>query len=101
MSAVKLNQSLKKLLRITMLYVTYTKKGVRGLHPLLYKSLLVSTLSFLILALIVMPFLRRGEPEFYANILGILLLLLFIVAITILQHREARKEKIKYSQEKN
>ncbi|GEM_PF-2207380 len=64
------------------------------MHPMLYKSLLASALLFLILGLIVMPFLKQGEPAFYANVIGISLLLLFIIGISALQYKDAKKRKI-------
>ncbi|ADT82985.1 hypothetical protein [Thermococcus barophilus] len=65
------------------------------MHPMLYRSLLASALLFLVLGLIAMPFLKRGEPAFYANIIGMSLLLLFIIGISALQYKDARNRKIK------
>lgn len=62
------------------------------MHPLLYKSLVSTALFFLILALIVMPYIRPGSPEYYANIIGMILLILFIVLITIIYKKQAKVE---------
>ncbi len=52
------------------------------MSPLLYKSLVSIALFFLFLALIVLPFEEPGSPEFYADLYGIILLILFIIFIT-------------------
>jgi prepilin signal peptidase PulO-like enzyme (type II secretory pathway) len=57
------------------------------LHPLVYRFLIVSALTFLLLALIVMPFIKWGSPEFYANLLGIILLIIFIILVTIYHYK--------------
>ncbi len=61
-------------------------------HPMLYKSMVTAALFFLALALLVMPYIKPGKPEFYANIIGIILLILFIVLVTIVHIRQARIE---------
>lgn len=62
------------------------------MHPLLYKSLIATASFFLVLALLVMPHIRPGSPEYYANITGIILLVLFIVFLTIIYKKQARIE---------
>ncbi len=65
--------------------MSLTSKEVNDdkMNPVLYKSLVSIALFFLFLALIVFPFEEPGSPEFYADLYGIILLILFIILITL------------------
>ena len=45
------------------------------------KAYLSIALSFLVLALIALPFLEKGSPSFIADVAGIVLLLIFIALL--------------------
>ncbi len=57
----------------------------------LYKTLLSIALSFLILDIFSLFFLRTGSAEFVACILGIILLIVFIIGITLDYYWEMRR----------
>ncbi len=58
------------------------------MHPYLYRSLLAIACSFIVLALIAFPFLKPGQAAFYANVIGVIILLVFILLITLEYRRE-------------
>ncbi len=51
------------------------------------KAYLSIALSFLVLALIALPFLEKGSPSFVADVVGILLLLVFIALLLVYGRR--------------
>lgn len=53
------------------------------MNPTLYKFYVSIAIVFLFLALVVFPLEEPGSPEFYADLYGIILLILFIILITI------------------
>ncbi len=53
----------------------------------IYKLYLIIALSFLVLSLIALPYLKPGSPSFIVNLLGMMLLLLFIIMLLILTRR--------------
>lgn len=62
------------------------------MHPLLFKSLVTVALFFLALALLVMPYIKPESPEYYANIIGMILLILFIILMAIVYKKQATIE---------
>lgn len=60
------------------------------MHPHLYRALLTIAFTFIILALIPLPFLDSKNPAYIADLLGLLLLVLFILGITWEYRRQQR-----------
>jgi len=60
------------------------------MHPHLYRALLTIAFTFIILALIPLPILNPEDPAYVADLLGILLLILFVIAITWEYRRQQR-----------
>ncbi len=60
------------------------------MHPHLYRALLTVAFTFIILALIPLPILDPGDPAYTADVLGLLLLVFFILAITWEYRRQQR-----------
>lgn len=51
------------------------------------RAYLAVALSFLVLAVIALPFLRPGSPSFVADLVGIVMLIVFITVLTIYARR--------------
>ncbi len=60
------------------------------MHPHLYRALLAVAFTFIILALIPLPILSPNDPAYTVDLLGILLLVIFILAITWEYRRQQR-----------
>ncbi len=58
----------------------------------LLRYTLVIAFSFLVLALIALPFLRPGSPSFVADVVGIVMLVALILAASVLVRRVLRSE---------
>ncbi|NPA05497.1 MAG: hypothetical protein GXO09_05330 [Crenarchaeota archaeon] len=58
----------------------------------LLRYTLVIAFSFLVLALIALPFLKPGSPSFVADVVGIIMLVALIVAASIVIRRVLRAE---------
>jgi len=56
----------------------------------LYKYYLATALSFLVLALIVLPFLEPSSPSFIVNLFAIALLLVLITLLVMLIKRSTK-----------
>ena len=52
----------------------------------LYRLYLSIAFAFLILSIIILPYLKPGSPSFIVNILGITLLLTFILMLILLRN---------------
>ncbi len=60
------------------------------MHPQLYRALLTVAFTFIILALIPLPILDPNDPAYVADVLGLLLLVFFILAVTWEYRRQQR-----------
>ncbi len=60
------------------------------MHPQLYRALLTVAFTFIILALIPLPILSPRDPAYTVDLLGLLLLVLFVLAITWEYRRQQR-----------
>ncbi len=60
------------------------------MHPHLYRALLTVAFTFIVLALIPLPVLDPNDPAYVADVIGLLLLVLFILAITWEYRRQQR-----------
>ncbi len=60
------------------------------MHPHLYRALLAVAFTFIILALIPLPILSPNDPAYAVDLLGLLLLVLFVLAITWEYRRQQR-----------
>ena len=60
------------------------------MHPNLYRALLAVAFTFIILALIPLPILSPNDPAYAVDLLGLLLLVLFVLAITWEYRRQQR-----------
>ncbi|HDD26509.1 MAG TPA: hypothetical protein ENF75_05430 [Acidilobales archaeon] len=71
------------------------RKEVILLHPLVYKTLLAIALTFLVLAVFAFIYLRPENPPFIVNIVGTLLLIVFILLITWEYRRQSAEVSLK------